>query len=432
MPQHPAERQTEPSSALATPGFATLWSGQALSQLGWQFTGLAVPVIAVNLLDATDSQMGYLNASSTIAFLAIGLLAGGLVDRWHKRRVMVAADLVRAAVVAAVPALFWLGSPELWHLYIVAGILGLASVFFDVAYQSYVPVLLPSSAIGDANGKLEATAQVARLAGPGLAGLLLRVVSAPMLLVVNSFGFLASAGFLATIRESERPAPRADRDPLLTEIADGIHFVWREPLLQRIVAVTALSNLGSTVVFTLEPLLVLRLLDVSPWWYGMISSLGAIGGVGGSLLATRAGARFGEGPALVAAAALSGISAMLLPLAAVMPSATVIPLLVAASMCMAAGVIVYNVIQVTARQRLCPPALLGRMNASIRFVVWGVMPLAALLAGWLGSALGTVSGMWVGAAVMAAGALPLALSPFARMRHLPTSPRGGVVGPDDT
>lgn len=410
------------SSALRQPGFAQLWAGEALSQFGWQFTGLAVPVIAVNLLHASDAEMGYLNAANTIAFLAIGLVAGGLVDRWRKRRVMIVTDLIRAAVVLSVPLMFAFGQPQMWHFYFVAMALGFATVFFDIAYQSYIPVLVESDAVGDANAKLETTAQIARLGGPGLAGLLLRVVSAPVLMLVNAVGFLASAGFLSTIRDSETPVPRSKRPPLMKEIGEGISFVWQQHFLRRVTMTTALSNLGATIIFTLEPILVLRMLGVTPFWYGVIASVGAIGGLLASLVTTRLSDRIGQGQALVLAMLISGAGMALLPLAVLVPTGWAIPVLMVQSFLVAFAVIVYNVLQVTARQRLCPTPLLGRMNASIRFVVWGIMPISALLAGLLGSALGTVGAIWVGVALAAAACLPLLLSRYARMRELPTSP----------
>ena len=409
-------------SATTQPGFPQFWAGEGLSQFGAQFTNLAMPVIAVNLLHATDSQMGYLNASTTIAFLVIGLLAGGLVDRWRKRRVMIASDLFRAAAILAVPLMFWLGRPEIWHLYIIAGLIGFATVFFDVAYMSYIPVLVKDTMIGDANSKLEATAQVARLAGPGLAGILLRIVNAPVLLVVNAAGFLASAAFLSTIGDTVAPTPRSERGPLLDEIREGISFVWNTQFLRRMVMTLAISNFGSTMVFTLLPIIVLRILGISPWWYGIISSIGAVGGVIGSLFAVRFARRFGQGPTLVGTVIVSGLTMSLLPLTLLAPSSWAIPLLMATWFVMSFAAIMWNVIQVTARQRLCPRPLLGRMNASIRFVVWGIMPISALAAGWLGTVIGTVGAVWVGVAIASLSVLPILLSPYARMREFPVRP----------
>lgn len=408
-------------SALSQRGFLPLWIGQGLSQLGYQFEGLAMPVIAVTLLGATEAQMGYLNASSTAAFLLVGLLAGGWVDRWRKRRVMIATDLVRAVVVLAIPLLWFAGALETWQLYLVAGTVGIATVFFDVAYQSFIPVLVDARAIGDANGKLESTAQVARLAGPAVAGALLKVVSAPVLLVANAAGFAASAASLAVIRDEEVPPPRSERRSLVVEIREGLAFVFAQPFLRRALATTASSNVASTILFTLLPILVLRILGITPQVLGVVLSVAAVGGLVASVVTAPLTRRFGQGPVLLASTLLFAASAALLPAAALAPDAAVV--LVTASMALQSfGVVVYNIVQVTARQRMCPHRLLGRMNASMRFVVWGVMPLAALLAGWLGTAFGTVTAMWVAVTIGLIATLPFLTGPYGRMRELPTRP----------
>ena len=241
----------EGTGPLRHPGFRLLLVGQSLSQVGFQFSGLAMPVIAVTLLHATEAQMGYLNAAEYAAFLVIGLLVGGWVDRLRKRRVMIVADVARAVGVLAIPLLFAAGQLAMWQLYLVAALLGVATVFFDVAYQSYLPILMPKNQVGRANGILEGISQIARLGGPAAAGGLLAIVAAPVLLVIDGFSFVISAVTLGLIRDDERPVPAEERQGLVTEIREGIAFVASQPLLRRIVTTTALSNLGSTMVFTM-------------------------------------------------------------------------------------------------------------------------------------------------------------------------------------
>lgn len=403
-----------------TPGFRPFWAGQALSQVGFQFSGLAMPVVAVLLLHASEAELGYLNAANTAAFLLVGLLAGGWVDRWRKRRVMLASDVVRAAASAIIPIAFFAGHLQMWQLYVVAGILGVATVFFDVAYQSYIPILIDDEHVSDANGTLEATSQVARLGGPALAGLLLKVVSAPVLIIADAVSFVASALSLAIVRDTERPKPKQDRRPLGTEIAEGLRFVGSHPFLRAIVATTALSNIGSTILFTLEPILVLRLLGIPPEGLGLAMSVGAVGGLLGSVVAPRIGRVLGEGPTLRWMMLLGQGSSVLMPLTLVLPRVLALPVICLFMAAFSFTVIIYNVIQVSARQRLCPRDLLGRMNASIRFIVWGCMPLAALAAGWLGDRLGAPTTLWIGVAFSLAACLPLWLGPVGRLRQFPT------------
>lgn len=401
------------------PGFALLWAGEGTSQLGAQLAGLAMPIVAVTMLHATDAEMGYLNAAQTAAFLVVGLPAGAWLDRMRKRHVMIVADLVRAAAVAVIPLLALLGHLELWHLVVVGAIVGVATVFFDVGYQSFVPVLVDDDHVGDANGVLEATAQTMRLGGPAVAGALLSILSAPLVLLANVAGFLVSVLALSGIRDREVVPPRTERRHLLVEIGEGLRFVAANDLLRRIVATVALSNLGSTIVFTLLPIAILRILAIDPAVYGVILSVGAVGGLLGSLAATRIARWIGEGPAITWSTVVFAGSAVLLPLAVLVPDASV-ALLIAGEAIFGFTVLVFNIVQVTARQRLCPKPLLGRMNASIRTVVWGVMPIGALVAGGLGTAFGTVAAMWVGVAVGALAVPPFLLSRFRTMRALPT------------
>lgn len=401
------------------PGFALLWAGEGTSQLGAQLAAIAMPIIAVTMLHATDAEMGYLTAAQTAAFLLVALPAGAWLDRSAKRHVMIVADLVRAAAIAVIPLLAILGRLEIWHLVVVGLVVGVATVCFDVGYQSFVPVLVDDGHVGDANGVLEATAQTMRLGGPAIAGALLGILAAPIVLLANVAGFVVSALALSGIRDGEVVRPKHDRQHLLVEIGEGIRFVAGNDLLRRIVATVALSNLGSIIVTTLLPIAILRILGIDPLLFGAIMSVGAIGGLAGSVLATRIARAIGEGPAIAWSTVVFAASASLLPLAVLVPDAAVALLMVGEAI-VGFTVLVFNIVQVTARQRLCPTPLLGRMNASIRTVVWGVMPIGALVAGGLGTALGTVAAMWIGVAVGALAVPPFLLSRFRTMRALPT------------
>jgi MFS family permease len=400
--------------------FTTFWAGQVLGQFGSQLGQLAFPVLAVTLLHATEFQVGVLNAAGLAAFLAVGLPAGAWVDRWLKRRTMITADLLRMTAMATVPLLWWSGTLEIWHLYAVAAIVGTATVFFDVAYQSYVPVLVPSAHVREANSKLEATAQIARIGGPAAGGALLTLVSAPVLFVGEAAGYLLSAVFLGRTRDSEARAPAAARRPLRVEIREGLSFVVRHPLISRIAACTGGMNFCGMLIYTLMPVLVLRNLGLGPQGMGLIMTVGAAGGLLGAVMAPRFAARVGEGRAIPLCALVSSVFLLLIPLAGVVsqPVASLV-LLLLSEIGFGFSVLVYNVLQVTMRQRVCPPRLLGRMNASIRFAVWGVMPLAALASGYLGEHLGLVPTMVIGAVGSLLATAPVLFSPLRSMRTLP-------------
>ncbi|MES1169880.1 MAG: MFS transporter, partial [Leifsonia sp.] len=201
-------------------GFLRLWAGETASQFGEQFGNLAIPVIAVSVLGATSFEVGLLNAAETLAFLVIGLPAGAWIDRWIKRRVMLRVDLIRAVLLAAIPVLWFTHVLAFWQLLIVATAVGVCSVFFDVSYQSFIPNLVRNDQIGDANSKLETSAQVARIAGPAAAGGLLALLAAPLLLAVTAATYLLSFFALTTIRDTEVAKPVEDRRPLVIEIKE--------------------------------------------------------------------------------------------------------------------------------------------------------------------------------------------------------------------
>ncbi|WP_334171614.1 MFS transporter [Sinomonas sp.] len=402
------------------PAFLAFWAGQGVSQLGAQLGQLALPVLAVSLLGANEMDLGVLNAASMAAFLVVGLPAGAWVDRWLKRRTMIRADLVRMCAMLAVPLLWWAGALQMWHLFVVAGVVGLATVFFDVSYQSYIPVLVDRPLVADANGKLEATAQVARLGGPALGGFVLTLVSAPFLFAAEAAGYLVSALCLLRVRDAEAKPERTEGSSLPREILEGASFVARHPLIRRVVLSTAIGNLFSSITYVLMPLVILRELGLGPAGLGTMLSIGSVGGVLGALAAPRIAARLGEGPLLPLGLMVGGSAVVLFPLAlAAGPGLLALGLLSVGEFAMSFGIIVFNVMQVSMRQRVCPPRLLGRMNASIRCLVWGVMPIGSLLGGWLGERLGIAPTLWVGIAGQLLACVPVAAGPFFRLRKLP-------------
>ena len=404
--------------------FLRLWAGQTASSVGSQLGRLAIPVLAVSVLQATEFQVGLLTAVETAAFLLIGLPAGAWVDRWLKRRVMLIADLARAIVLASVPIMFFAGVLTIWQLMVVGAIVGVASVFFDVAYQSYLPVLVDLKQLGEGNSKLETTGQLARVTGPALAGALLAIVRPAVLIGLDAVTFLLSFVALSTIRDHEVPKPIADRRPLVTEIKEGMMFVVQEPLLRRIVLTTSTTNLFGMIAMTMIPVLVLRQLDISPAIYGFGLSLGAIGGLLGAMFSARIATLIGEGTAIPVSGVLAGVAIVGLALMPVFPNAAV-PIFVGSEFLYSFSVLVYNITQVTFRQRICPPRLLGRMNASIRFIVWGVMPIGAIASGLLSTAIGVDLTIAIGAVGSVLACVFVLFSPLLGMRELPLQATSG-------
>jgi len=396
--------------------FRQLWAAETVSQVGTQVTQLALPVLAVSLLAATPLEMGFLTALETAAFLLIGLPAGAWVDRWRRKRVLVSADLVRAVVLATLPVAYLFDVLTLGQLFVVAAVTGTATVFFDVAYQSYLPTLVDRDQLVDGNGKLEASRAVAQVAGPGVTGVLLRVLGAPLLVAVDAVSFLLSALFIGRIQRPDTVPDRAERRALRTEIAEGLSFVVRHPLLRRIVACTGTSNLFSSITTTLLVLYALRELELSESVLGLVFSAGAVGGLIGAATAARFARWVGEGRAIPLSILVMVPFTALTPLAA---AGAPLVLLTLSQFGFSWAVVAYNVTQVSFRQRLCPPALLGRMNASVRFLVFGTMPVGGLLGGVLGTWLGVLPTLWIAVAGQVLATCWVVFSPLLHLRDLP-------------
>ncbi len=396
--------------------FRQLFLGDSLSQFGTQLTMLAIPVLAVKVLDAGALEMGLLATCEFLAFLVIGLPAGAWVDRWRKQRVLVTNDLIRAVALGSLPAAWALDVLTFGQMLVVALVVGSCTVFFDVAYQSYLPDLVEPEHIGEGNAKLQAVQSIAQIGGPAIGGGLIKLIGAPLTIGLDALTFVWSAFWVRRIKHVDTPPPREDRRPLVVEVREGLSFVLTHPLLWRITACTSLSNLFSSISGAMLILYVLRL-GLSEAQLGLGFAIGAIGGLLGALAVTRATAWVGEGRIIPLSTFAWMPAAFLMPLAG-----NVLDPMVALTGYMLLrnfGAVLYNVAQVSFRQRLCPRPMLGRMNASIRFLVWGVMPIGALLGGVIGHQFGLRTVFWIEAVGVILAALPVLISPLLGMRELP-------------
>ena len=401
--------------------FRLLWGGETVSELGSQVSLLAIPLLAVRTLHATTFEMGLLTAASTAAFLVVGLPAGVWVDRMRRRRVMVVADLGRMLALGSVPVAYALGGLTLAHLFVVTLASGILTVFFDVAYQSYLPALVGREHLVEGNAKLTGSAQVAAVAGPSVAGGLVQAIGSSAAVAADAVSFLASAAAVTAIRspEPKPPVPHGGHPKLVHDIGEGLRLVFGNALLRAIAATTATSNLFSGVAAAVEIVFLVREVHASPGVIGLLFSMGGIGGVLGAFVAGPMARRFGGVRATIIGIG-GNVGALLIPLT--MPG---VGLLFFGFGTFAIGfsAVVYNINQVSFRQRLCPDRLLGRMNATMRFVVWGVLPVGALLGGVLGSVLGLRPTLWIGAAGEAVAGVWLLAPPMRSMRDFPDTPR---------
>ncbi len=410
------------TSLVGHPGaqdFRQLWVGDTVSQFGTQIGLIALPLLAVTVLNADAFQMGLLATFETLAFLIVGLPAGAWVDRMRKRTVLIVGDLVRGVLLLALPAAYLLDVLTFPLLLAVAAAVGVATVFFDVAYQSYLPSLVPSDRISEGNARLQVSQSAAQVVGPGIGGVLVRLFGAPLVILIDAVSFLGSMVFTIRIRHREEPVGRAGRRRLITEIGEGLSFVVRQPLLRRIVATTGLSNMFGNVGQAMLVFFAIRDLGLGEAGLGLTLSIGAIGGLIGALAAGTVIRLIGEGRSIALPILPSAAATALVPLAAGHSQPVAITMLATSMAAFGFATVIYNVAQVSFRQRVCPRPLLGRMNASVRFIVWGSIPIGAFVGALIGGQFGALTALWVSVAGQLVAALPVLFSPLRRMRDLP-------------
>ncbi len=358
--------------------FRRLWMADAISQLGTRMTFLAAPLLAVLTLDASTFEVALVGTFQTLGALLFGLLAGAVVDRLRCRPVLLTTDVGRAVLLLSVPAAALFGVLALWQLYAVMFLVGVLTVFFDVAHQSYLPRLLPPADLPSANAKLAANASVAALAGASAGGYLVQLLTAPFVFVLDALSMLWSALWIRSIRHREPPVTRAPDRHLGREIAEGVRFVFRHPVLRPIALASATVVFAQAGGMAVSVVFLVREIGLSAGVIGLLSTVGLAGALLSSGMASRLVKRFGQPMALVAGTLALGLA--FLAQAFTTPGWGLAWWVVSgfvASFC----IVLTNVVQTTIRQTACPRQLLGRVGATMEFMTWGIMPLGTVAGG---------------------------------------------------
>jgi MFS family permease len=396
--------------------FTLLWGGETVSHFGTAVSAIALPLVAVTTLAVTPLQMGLLTSAETAAFLLVGLPAGAWLDRMRRRPVMLAADLARAALLASIPLAWWAGLLTLGQLLVVALLTGLATVFFDVAYQSYLPSLVGRELLMEGNSKLESTRALSQVTGPAVGGGLVQVLGATVAVLVDAVSYLVSALSLAAVRTPEPDPEPAEHQRLRSQIAEGLRYVLGHPLLRPITGCTGTANFFHGIQAAVVVLFLARVLGLSAGTIGLIFTAGGVGGLLGAITSAWCARRFGQARVIWLVMLVTSPFGLLVPLG---QADWRLVLIVLGDLATGYGVVVYNVAQVSFRQAICPNRLLGRMNASIRFLVWGTLPLGGLVGGVLAQWLGVRAALWVGMVGPLLAVLWVLASPLRGMRELP-------------
>ncbi|MEU6249457.1 MFS transporter [Glycomyces sp. NPDC047010] len=390
-PPAPARRSDRLS---ANPDLRNLFTAAAAAKLGAHLSYVAVPFVAIEVLGASAAEVGALAALAVAADLLFGLPAGAWVDRVRKRRLMVAADLARAALLLSVPVAWWLDALTIWQLFAAVFLAGLGTTVFEIAQQSLLPAIVDRDKLTGANGRLVALDSALTIGGRGVAGFAVALVGAPLAVLGNAIGYAWSALFVRRI--GDEPAPARTRLGA-TDLTEGARHVWRHPALRALALSGAANNCAIQLFLTMLPLVWLDA-GLSPAGLGVMLAVGGAGSLAGAAAARRLRARLGTGRSLWMIGALAALPALCLPLTGIGMWTWAAG---AAWALVGASVGVANVVGMSLRQQLTPDALLGRMNAAFRFAFMGAVALGASAAALIGELASPRTAIAVGAAGMA-------------------------------
>jgi MFS family permease len=398
--------------------FRLLWTGETTSMLGSMVASTALPLVAVVTLQASTFQVALLTAVAWLPWLVVGLPAGAWVDRLPKRPVMLTCNAVSMMVFGSIPLAAAFGALTMPYLLAAALLGGVAKVFFTLAYRAYLPVLLGKDDLLEANAKLQGSESATQVGGPGLAGLLAQAFGPVSGILADAVSFGVSVLCVRAIRVRETMVP-AERTPLRSQISEGLRFVAGDRYLRTLMVFGAVSNIALTGYGSIQIVFLSRTLGAAPGLVGLVLAAGAAGGVLGAALVGRLGARFGTARAFLLCEAFVAPMGLLGPLSR--PGWGLVPFVLALfGVCV--GLVASNILTITFRQQYCPPELFSRINSSAAIVNYGTIPLAGVLGGALGEAIGVRETLWVMAGVLIA-ALPI-VAPFRKLRDFPVRAEG--------
>jgi len=400
------------------PDFLKLWIGQTVDLFGGQVTDLALPTLAILLLHATPFQVGLLIALEFLGYPALGLIAGVWADRLPRRPMMLMANVGPMLALASVPLAFALHALTIYQVFAVALLLGVFGVFFEVAYQSYLPALIDRQDLVEGNQKLELSHSASHVVGPALGGFLIQLVGAAWAIISGAISlFLSSLAILAIRkREPRRLVVPTEVLDFRRELGDGVRLVWQNPILRSLTACSATQNVGAYMAVSVWLILAYRSIHLTAGQVGFILSAGSLGLIPAALAASALPRRLGLGRTLAFAPLVQGLGYLGIPLALL---GAPIPILVLAWLLISSPSPVFSINQISLRQAITPDHLQGRMNATVRTVTWAALPVGSLLGGTLAGLIGVPQTIVLGALISLMAPLWLLSGPVIALRAQP-------------
>jgi predicted MFS family arabinose efflux permease len=402
--------------------FLKFWSAQAISAIGSRITRTALPILAVVTIGASVEAVAMLSAIAMAPGVIVGLLMGGRVDRRAKRPLLIGADLVRAALLLTVPVAAWLGRLNMAQLYAVAALTGAATTLFQIADNAYLPALIGRDRLVDGNSKLETTDAIAEISGPGVGGLLVQAITAPLAIAFDALSFVASACLLGAIRSEEVRGPSAsepERPTLIHDLRVGLRASVGHALVGPEFLVEAVHALASGFFLALYTIYALNTLHLNPATLGLIISVGGIGALPGAILSSRLVKRVGLGRAMIVCLAVSRVAALLIPMARG-PEWLAVSCLIGHQLVGDGFLMAYYVLAVSLRQTVLPQDTLGRANATFHVSTGLLLPLGALIAGPIAAAVDVRTALWIGTIGGLIAPLILYFSAIRRLEAMPS------------
>ena len=409
------------ASLLRHPDFLKLWTAETVSVFGTQVTLLALPLVAATILQVTPFEFALLGTIEFLPFIFLSLPAGVWVDRLRRRPILIIGDIGRAISLVSIPIAFYFDVLTIWQLYAVGFINGCLTVFFDVAYQSYLPSIVDRDQLVEGNSKLEITRSASQIVGPGMAGVLIGILRAPFAILADAASFVVSALFVFAIRRPEPPIEPHDeatgpRPSMRSEIAAGLRYVTGHRWLRSIAATTGTSNFFGNVMGAILILFLVRERGFTAETLGFAFSIGSVGVLVAALTASRISARLGVGRTLVLSALGFGVAGIPVAIA---PDSWLFAAVASSGFIGGFFGVAWNINQVSLRQAITPTRMQGKMNATMRFIVWGTIPLGQIVGGFLASIIGLHNTIWIGALGGLIAFLPVALSSVRELKTMP-------------